>query len=162
MTIPRSHANPPSFVRVLRQVLPRVILLTSIALLLSAVMSWANVGLDDAFLPRWGRSFIASLIVLPLILASLGALERVVNRELFSLHWVGRKMVVALLTAVGIESVLAVVVTLINTPWSGPLGLAWWMAFSRSLPVGVLVGLFMSFYMKPKLDQMSLAAKMAG
>jgi hypothetical protein len=70
-------------------------------------------------------------------------------------------LVVSLLTAVAIESVLALAVTAINTPWDSAFGPAWWIAFSRSMPVGVLIGLFMGFYMKPKMDRMRQAAKAA-
>lgn len=161
MQTPIASANPKSFLRVMRQVLPHVLLLPSVALILSAVMTWANVGFGDEFLGRWGRSFITSLVVLPMIFLSLGALERIVDRELASMHWVGRKLVVALLTAFAIESVLALVVTLINSPWDSTFGPSWWLAFSRSLPAGVLIGLFMTFYMKPKMDRMTKAAKSA-
>ena len=82
----------------MRQVLPHVLLLPSVALILSAVMTWANVGFGDGFLARWGRSFITSLVVLPMILICLGALERLVNRMFAPLHWVWRKLVAALLT----------------------------------------------------------------
>lgn len=145
----------------MRQVLPHVLLLPSVALILSAVMTWANVGFGDEFFGRWGRSFITSLVVLPLILASLGALEKIVDRALASMHWVTRKIVLALLTALTIESVLALVVTLINSPWDSTFGAPWWVVFSRSLPAGVLIGLFMTFYMKPKMDRMAQAAKSA-
>ncbi|MBT9475328.1 DUF2798 domain-containing protein [Polaromonas sp.] len=160
-TTSSASTNPKSFSSVMRKILPHVLLLPSVALLLSAVMTWANVGFGDEFLPRWGRSFITSLVVLPLILVSLGALERIVDRTLTSRHWVGRKLVVAMLTALAIESVLALVVTLINNPMDSSFGPAWWMAFSRSLPAGVLIGLFMTFYMKPKMDRMAQAARSA-
>lgn len=156
-----SSASPKSFFRVLRQVLPHVLLLPSVALLLSAVMTWANVGLGEAFLPRWGKSLITSLVVLPMILVCLGTLERIVDNVFTSMHWVGRKLVVSLLTACAIESVLALAVTAINTPWDSTFGLSWWIAFSRSMPAGVLIGLFMGFYMKPKMDQMAQAARPA-
>lgn len=45
-----------------------------------------------------GRSFLTSLVVLPVILICLGALKRLVNRVFSSLHWVWRKLVAALLT----------------------------------------------------------------
>lgn len=121
-------------------------------------MTWAGVGFGDEFFPRWGRSFLTSLVVLPLILMCLGALEQLVNRTFAPLHWVWRKLVVALLTAFAIESVLALGVTLINTHSDAGFGAAWWLAFSRSLPAGLLIGLVMTFYIKPKLDRMRLAA----
>lgn len=156
-----NNTNQKSFSGVMRKVLPHVLLLPCVALLLSAVMTWANVGFGDEFLSRWGRSFITSLVVLPLILVSLGALERIVDRMLASMHWVGRKLVSAMLTALVIESLLALVLTLINNPLDSSFGPAWWMAFSRSLPAGLLIGLFMTFYMKPKMDRMAQAARSA-
>lgn len=156
-----ASANPKSFLRVMRKILPHLLLLPSVALILSVVMTLSNVGFGDEFLGRWGRSFITSLVVLPLILASLGALEQIVDRALAPMHWITRKIVLALLTALAIECVLALVVTLINTLWGSTFGASWWLAFSRSLPAGMLIGLFMVFYMKPKLDQMTQAAKSA-
>ena len=122
-------------------------------------MTWANVGFGELFFAQWGRSFITSLVVLPMILVSLGALDRLVDATLVNLHWVGRKLVTSLPTAVVIESVLALAITAINTPWGSTFGHAWWIAFSRSMPVGVLIGLFMGFYMKPKMDRMRQSAK---
>ena len=159
MNTQSASVHPKSPFRALRQILPHLLILPSVALILSAVMTWANVGLGDEFFSRWGRSFLTSLVVLPLILASLGALERIVDRVFSPLRWVIRKLMVALLTAFAIESVLALVVTLINNPWDSSFGPSWWMAFSRSLPAGVLIGLFMTFYLKPKLDRMRGAAK---
>ena len=161
MNMPNASANPKSFSRVIKQVLPDLLILPSVALLLSAVMTWANVGFGDVFFSRWGRSFITSLVVLPLILLSLGALDRLVDRVFSTLHWVGRKLMVSLLTACVIESVLALAVTLINSPWDGTFGQTWWIAFSRSLPAGMLIGLFMGFYMKPRMDRMRAAARTA-
>ncbi|MGK5079984.1 DUF2798 domain-containing protein [Janthinobacterium sp. HLX7-2] len=144
-----------------RQILPDLILLPSIALLLSGIMTWANVGLGDAFFPRWGRGFLTSLLILPLILVCLGVLEKGVDRAMGGAHWVARKLVVALLTACLIESVLALAVTAINHGVGDGFGAAWWVAFSRSLPAGVVIGLFMCFYMKPKMDSMRAAARAA-
>ncbi len=62
------------------------------------------------------------------------------------------------LTAFAIESVLALAVTLISNPLDSTFVPAWWLAFSRSLPAGVLIGLFMTFYMKPKMDRLREAA----
>lgn len=147
----------PSPIAALRHIAPHVTILSSVALVLSAVMAWATMGTGDAFLPRWGRGFITSLVTLPLVLAGLGALEQLVNRHCGLLHRVVRKILVSLLTALVLESVLALAVTLINTPWSSPWAQPWWLAFSRSLPLGVAIGLFIGFYLKPRLDRMRLA-----
>jgi hypothetical protein len=161
MKNPRPAAPPSAFVRTLRKILPPLILMPSVAFILSAFMTWANVGFGEAYLSTWGRSFLSSLVILPLVLASLGPLERLVNRLFPALHPFARKLVVSLLTAFAIESVLALAVTTINSPWDSSMGRYWWMAFSRSLPVGVLIGLFMAFYVKPKLDRMMQAGQTA-
>jgi hypothetical protein len=161
MTQAAPSATSKSFSCVLRQILPDLILLPSIALVLSAIMTWANVGFGDEFLGRWMRGFITSLVVLPMILACLGVLEKFVDSVMGPAHWVARKLVVALLTACLIESVLAVAVTLINPSAGITFAQSWWLAFSRSLPMGVLIGVFMCFYMKPRMDRMRAAAKAA-
>lgn len=124
-------------------------------------MTWANVGFGELFFAKWGRSFITSLVVLPLILLSLGALDKWVDSVFSGLHWIGRRLLVSLLTAFAIESVLAIAITAINNPWDNTFPWFWWIAFSRSIPVGILIGVFMGFYMKPKMDAMRAATRSA-
>jgi hypothetical protein len=141
-----------------RKLSPVIFILPTVALLLSAFMTWANVGLGAAFPAIWARNFVASLVVLPLILAGIGSLDRVAAALLPRLGLFWRKLLVSLLTACVIESVLALVISLINSPWDASFSRFWWQAFSRSLPVGLVIGLFMGFYMKPKIDQMKARA----
>jgi hypothetical protein len=141
-----------------RKLSPVIFILPTVALLLSAFMTWANVGLGAAFPAIWARNFVASIVVLPLILAGIGSLDRVAAALLPRLGLFWRKLLVSLLTACVIESVLALVISLINSPWDASFSRFWWQAFSRSLPVGLVIGLFMGFYMKPKIDQMKARA----
>ncbi len=143
----------------LRQVLPDLLLLPTVALMLSAVMTWANVGFGELFLARWARGFVTCLLVLHMVLVLLGVLEKRVEMLFATLSKFGRTLVVSLLTAVMIESILALALTLISGSGSSEFARLWWMAFSRSLPVGVLIGLFMGFYMKPRMDRMRKAAQ---
>jgi hypothetical protein len=158
MTNPNRRAAQKPVSVTFRQILPHLILLPSVALVLSGVMSWAMVGFGADFLPRWGRGFATSLLVLPLVLACLGALESLVDRAMPKTNWIARKLVVSLLTACAIETVLALAVTAINHPLDATFVHAWWISFSRALPAGVMIGLFMCFYMKPKMDQLSQTA----
>lgn len=158
-------APPKNAVRIVRQILPALLLLPlllpSVALILSGIMSWANVGFGEQFLHRWAVGFLTSLVVLPMILMCLDTLERLVDRVLGDSHWVARKLVVALLTSCLIESVLALAVTVINAPDDVTFAQSWWVAFSRSMPAGVVISLFMCFYMKPRLDRMRQAGRVA-
>lgn len=113
---------------------------------------WAPSGVTD-------KRFVTSLIVLPVVLIFLGILEKRVDILFASMHKFGRTLLVSMLAAVVIESALALAVTLISNPGDPEFARHWWMAFSRSLPMGVLIGLFMGFYMKPRMDRMRSAAQ---
>ena len=151
--------TPQSAPSLFRRILPDLVILPSIALILSAIMSWANVGFGDAFFARWGAGFLTSIVVLPLILACLGVLDRAVAAVLTSAPVLLRKLVVTVVTAVFIESVLALAVTAINGAASGSFAQAWWLAFSRSIPAGLVISSFFVFYMKPKLERMRASAQ---
>lgn len=153
---PTTNQSAPSL---FRRILPDLVILPSIALILSAIMSWANVGFGDAFHSRWGWSFLTSVVVLPLILACLGVLDRTVAAVLTSAPVLLRKLVVIVVTAVFIESVLALAVTAINSAAGGSFSQAWWLAFSRSIPAGLVIASFFVFYMKPKLQRMRANAQ---
>ncbi|MEY2683919.1 MAG: hypothetical protein RJA09_1063 [Pseudomonadota bacterium] len=132
-----------------------LLILPTVAALLSGVMAWANVGLSEVFASTWLRGFVSSVLMLPVVLWGLSRLE--VGVAALCPQWppVVRKVVVSLLTACAIESVLALAATAINAPWEQGFAGYWWLAFSRSFPAGVVVGLFMAFYLKPRLDQLS-------
>ena len=51
---------------ILRRILPDLIILPTVAALLSGIMTWANVGFSDEFSGRWARSFGLSVLLLPL------------------------------------------------------------------------------------------------
>lgn len=154
MSIPRQTPAPSR----LRRILPDLILLPSIALVLSAIMAWANVGFGDAFLPRWGRGFVTSLVLLPVILACLGIVERGVVAVAGGLPRMARKLTVAVVTAVFIESILAVAFTLSTSTDQSTFAAQWWTAFSRSYPAGLAISALFVFYMKPKMERMRTAA----
>ena len=145
----------------LRAVPPELLLLPSIALILSCIMTWATIGFGPEFLARWARGFFTTLLVLPFVLVCVGALDKQAGKFLAGWHWIARKLVVAAITAVMIETVLAFAITAVGHPFDATFVNTWWLAFSRSLPVGMLIGLFMSFYMKPRLDKMRQAARAA-
>ena len=150
--------NSASFPRILRQILPDLFILPTVAALLSGIMTWANVGVSEEFMGRWARSFGVSLVLLPMILVGIGQLQKWLDQTLHFVHSLGRKVLASLIIACVIETVLAVGVTAISHPFDAQFAQAWWLAFSRSLPAGVLVGLFMTFFLKPRMDRMRRAA----
>lgn len=143
----------------LRAILPDLVLLPSVALLLSFIMTWATVGFTPEFSARWGRSFLTTLVVLPFVLVCLGALEKQLDKLIGGMSWMARKLAVSVITAVVIETIIAFAVTAVGHPVDASFAGNWWLAFSRSLPAGLLIGLFMCCYMKPRMDRMRQAAR---
>lgn len=146
--------------RARRSLHPAVIILPSVALILSCVMTWATVGFGPEFMARWVRSFVTTLVVLPFVLASLGFLEKQVDKVIGGLPVVTKKLITAAVTACLIETVIAFAITAVGHPFDASFAGNWWLAFSRSLPAGIAIGLFMCFYMKPKMDEMHAKASL--
>lgn len=135
-----------------RRWLPFGFVLCSICLVVSGLITWLNVGWTDDFATRWMRGVAFALPVVPLGLAIAMGLGRVLGARLTWLPSVMTKMILALLTGCVMELLIAGVVTLSNHGATAGYGSAWWAAFSRSLPVGVVIGLAMAFVIKPWLE----------
>jgi hypothetical protein len=141
-----------------RRLLPLFTVMPVIALVLSGVITWINLGWVDGFVGRWLKAFATALPVLPLGLITLVALERVLGPRLRSLPRVVAGVVLALCTASVMETLMAGVVTLSNQGVQPDFLAQWAAAFWRSLPVGVLVGLLMTFVIKPRMARWTGAA----
>lgn len=137
---------------------PAVFVMPTVAVILSFVMTWATLGFGPEFLARWLRGFSTTILVLPFAFASLGHLDRLVNKAIGRVHWTARKVAVAAIAACVVESVTSFALTAMGHGFDASFKDLWWLAFSRALPVGLTIGLFMAFYMKPKMDRMWQAA----
>lgn len=149
----QAPATRPSMRTLLRRHAPDLLILPSVALVLSAAMTWANGGLGTVFWSRWPGSFLTCLLVLPVALATLGGMDALLAPLLHRRTPTVRKTVVSVAAALAIETVLASAVTLVQAPWDVHMLDAWWRAFSHSFPFGLAVGLLMGFYVKPLLQQ---------
>ncbi len=147
-------ASPPRW----RRLLPLFTVMPAIALVLSGVITWINLGWVDGFTARWLKAFATALPVLPLGLITLMALERVLGPRLRSLPRVAAGVVLALCTASVMETLMAGVVTLSNQGVQHDFLEQWAAAFWRSLPVGVCIGLLMTFVIKPRMARWTGAA----
>jgi uncharacterized protein YacL len=103
------------------------------------------------------RAFFTALPVMPLGMYIMMALDRVLKPRLSSLPNVAVKVVLALCTAVVMELMLASAVTFSNNGLGEGFVAQWAMAFLKSLPVGVMIGLCMAFLIKPRLDRWMVA-----
>jgi len=89
--------------------------------------------------------------VLPLGLITLMTLERVLRPRLRALPNVVAGVMLAVCTATVMETLMASAVTLSNHGLGPDFASQWSTAFLRSLPVGLGIGLLMTFVIKPRL-----------
>lgn len=140
-----------------RRLLPLFTLVPAIGLVLSGLITWLNIGWVDDFGVRWMRAFFTALPVMPLGMFIMMALDRVLKPRLGALPNVAVKVVLALCTAIVMELMMASAVTFSNNGLGEGFVAQWAMAFLKSLPVGVLIGLSMAFLIKPRLERWTVA-----
>ena len=92
---------------VFRKIPPPLFILPTVALLLSAFMTWANAQPGTPFLATWARNFATSVVFLPLILLCLVQVEKLLTLWAPKLQGKRLKLAVSLLGALLIESLLA-------------------------------------------------------
>lgn len=147
---PTARATAPRWRRLLR-LLRLFTIMPVIALILSGVITWINLGWVDGFVSRWLLAFLTALPVLPLGLITLMTLDRVLRPRLRFLPNMMAGVILALCTATIMETLMASAVTLSNHGLGPDFTSQWTTAFWRSLPVGVVIGLLMNFVIKPRL-----------
>lgn len=145
-------APPPATAFRWRRLVPLFTLVPVIGLILSGVITWLNIGWTDDFATRWMRAFFTALPVMPLGMATMLALDRVLKPRLAAWPRVGVKVVLALCTAVVMELLITSAVNFSNHGLGAGFAAQWAMAFVKSLPVGLLISLGMAFLIKPRLD----------
>ncbi|MGS5085434.1 DUF2798 domain-containing protein [Hydrogenophaga sp. A37] len=141
-----------------RRLVPLVTVMPAIALILSGVITWINLGGVDDFFSRWMLAFATALPVMPLGLLTLVVLDRVLGPRLSAWPRVLATVVLALCTALLMELLMATAVTLSNQGLSAAFPAQWATAYWRSLPAGVVIGLVMGFLIKPRLNRWMAAA----
>lgn len=134
-----------------RRLLPLVTFMPAIALVLSGLITWLNLGGGAGFYARWMQAFATALPVMPLGMLTLMGLDRWLGPRLATWPRVPATVLLAVCTAVVMELLLSCVVTLSNHGLGGAFFTQWATAFVRSLPAGFAIGLLMGFVIKPRL-----------
>jgi Protein of unknown function (DUF2798) len=150
-------SRPVSIAPRWRRLVPLFTLVPTIGLVLSGLITWLNIGWVDDFGARWMRAFFTALPVMPMGMFIMMALDRVLKPRLGALPGVAVKVVLALCTATVMEVMMASAVTFSNNGLSAGFLAQWAMAFLKSLPVGVAIGLCMAFLIKPRLERWIVA-----
>lgn len=153
-----SHTTPVHSPSALRRLLPAFVILPTIGLVLSGLMTWINVGFGPGFGWMWLKAFAFALPVLPMGLLVMGLMQRLAAPLAGPMPAWLFKCVLALGTAVVMETLVSSAVTYSTHGLGAGFGAQWTEAFVRSLPVGLLIGLTMSFVIRPRLARWMEAA----
>lgn len=164
--MPVSHDNarpqtPNTAPSVLRRLVPLAIVFPLIGLPLSGIMTWANIGFTPDFLLRWMLSLASAVPVMLVAVFLLGGLAKIVGFLLSKRSSLVQKLVLAVLMALTMECLMTTVITMHNLGLSTGFSHAWVTAFINALPVGIVLGLLMSFVIKPRIDRFVAASPAA-
>lgn len=141
-----------------RRLLPALLIMPTIGLLLSGLMTWINLGFGPGFGWMWLKAFAFALPMMPLGLLVMGLIQRMASPVDGSMPGWVFKSVLALCTAFTMETLVSSAVTYSTHGLGADFGAQWAEAFVRSLPVGLLIGLTMSFVIRPQLARRKEAA----
>ena len=153
-----SPSAPVASASRLRRFLPMLVIIPTIGLILSGFITWFNVGWVDDFGVLWMRAFVTALPVMPFGLITMMVLDRALGPVLSAWPKTVAKIGLAFCTAVVMELLMASVVTYSNNGLGAGFAAQWAGAFIKSLPIGMLIGLTMSFLIKPRLERWVMAA----
>lgn len=138
-----------------RRYWPVFVVMPIIGLVLSATLTWLNVGFSSDFLVRWARAFASSVPAMLIAFALMGTFQRSIDVGFRSQPVVIRKTILALLTACVMELMVSSAVTMSNLGVGAGFLSAWASAFVQSLPLGVGISLLMGFVIKPRIDRLT-------
>lgn len=123
------------------------------AFLLSGAITLINKGYSESFYTNWAQGFLLSFILIPFVVKLIpivaAFLEKHVGRHLPRVIF---KCLMALCVAVMMETVIAFAITSVQMGWHAGFVGQWFRAAVMALPVGLLIGLSMVFYIHPKIQ----------
>ena len=115
----------------------------SVAGTLTGIMTWANTGFSEIFLPNWGISFLkAVFVLLPFAFLLMGLFDKLLSR-----------IVLGLIMAVIMQSLMAVI-TAGTEAGFGDMAVVrelWLNAFITAFPVGLALALVLTTTVRPWL-----------
>lgn len=131
----------------------------AIALLLSFAMTAINYGIKGEFFQNWAKGFIVAFIIIPLALRLIPIVARGVravigNRTPFVL-----RSAVAVCVAVMMESLIALAVTFAQHGLASGWPMVWATTFVKALPLGLLIGVTMTFIVQPHMQRLAVSAR---
>ncbi len=123
---------------------------------LTFVMTYQNIGFGELFLYQWIEStLLVATTMAPLGFLMIAVISKMVVLVLPKASEAKRNVIIGVTMALVVESIMALVTTLNNIgfPAISEFFTAWWSALIIALPLGLLISLIMTTFIKPKLER---------
>lgn len=135
-------------------------LITTIIGSLTFVMTYMNIGFGNDFLSQWLTSFLlAATTMAPLGFVMVAIISKLVTMVMPKASEAKRNLAVGIAMAFVMEGSMALVTTMNNLGFPAtaeriyPWLQEWGQAFLVALPLGLVIGLIMSIFIKPRLER---------
>lgn len=136
---------------------PMLMVMLVLSSSLTGFLTWLNVGFGADFLSKWRHAFLIGLCVI----APTGALimwlvNQLVTRFFARQSPLTQKIALACLMGALMEFALAFITTASNMGFADGVGeffSQWMRTYIKALPLGICVGVLMSFVIKPMLEK---------
>jgi cation transport ATPase len=131
-------------------------MMTLMAGTLTGVMTYMNIGLDQAFYSQWLQAFLtAALVMAPLGFGTMTLLTKAMEKVLPNASESKRNILIGLIMAVFMESMMALTTAATNIGFADSSALfeGWLSGFLAALPVGLGLMILVSTTIKPKVER---------
>ncbi len=142
--------------RIVKKTLVMLSLIFTLIGLLTFVMTYQNIGFNEQFFEKWLTATLWSATTMaPVGFLMIAIISKIVSIALPKATESKQNFVIGVSMAVIMESIMALVTTInnIDVKTVTELTVYWWQAFVIALPLGLLISLIMSLFVKPKLER---------
>lgn len=130
------------------------------AFLLSGAITLINKGFNDAFFGNWAKGFLLTFILVPFVVQLIPLLKtrlaKIFNQSQPGFWF---KCFTAFCVAICMETVIAFALTSLQFGWQAGFLENWLRAIVMALPVGLMIGLTMVFWLEPKIHALLAEGK---
>ena len=142
--------------KLLKKILVMVPLVFTLVGILTFVMTYQNIGFTSGFIEQWLTSTLwASTTMAPIGFAMVTIISKIVEFLMPSSREVTKNAVIGISMAIVMEGIMAAITTINNITYTsmGEFSGFWLQAFIVALPVGLLISVFMTLTVKPRLER---------
>lgn len=143
-----------------RPIYQKILVMFSVMTVVSAsltfLMTYLNKGFSDGFYYDWATSYLLALLVMaPTGFTAMYLFSKAINAAFANSPELAKKLLTACLMALVMESVMSATTTANNIGFenTGVYFDAWLNGFLGSLPLGLVIAMCMTFFVKPRLDK---------